>query len=304
MIHPAAIVSPQAKIGPNVEIGPFCLVEAGAQIDEGCRLVAHVTVREGTTVGRETIVYEGTVLGGLPQHANLSGASGRVVIGARNVLREHVTVHRAMLETNSTTVGDDCLLMVGAHVAHDCQVGSHVILTNGTMLGGHVTVGDRACLGGNSAVHQFCRIGRLVMVGGCTKVVQDIPPFVLTDGATAVVVGLNRVGLRRAKLSRQEMLDLKAAYRVIYRGGLSFRETIHAIQQRFPDGIAAEFASFFQGGDRGFVQERRSPPRPNLRVYPAALDDEPQRANHTADPPIISESLQQEPGSVLHHFAG
>ena len=273
MIHPAAIVSPQAEIAANVEIGPFCLVEEGVRIEEGCHLVAHVTVRAGTSLGRESIVYEGAVLGGLPQHSGRPSTPGRVTIGQRNILREHVTVHRAMLEANTTTIGDDCLLMVGAHVAHDCHVGNNVVLTNGTMLGGHVQVGDRACLGGNSAVHQFCRIGRLVMVGGCTKVVQDIPPFVLTDGATALVVGLNRVGLRRAELTRQEMLDLKSAYRLIYREGFSFSETVEALEQRFSTGVAAEFAEFFLAGQRGFVQERRSPPRPRLRVHPAIGDE-------------------------------
>ena len=277
-IHPSAIVSPAAVLEGEVEIGPYCIVEAGVQIAAGCRLVANASIRTGTTLGSETIVCEGVVLGGLPQHTHPPAELGGVVIGRRNVIREHATVHRAMHLGENTRVGDDCLLMVGAHVAHDCQVGSNVILTNGAMLGGHVEVGDRACLGGNSAVHQFCRIGRLAMVGGCTKVVQDIPPFVLTDGATALIVGLNRVGLRRAKLSREEILSLKAAYRLIYRDGLSFRETIAALQQHFPHGVASEFAEFFQGGERGFVQERRSPPRVTLRVHPAVDDIEDERA--------------------------
>ncbi|MBD15344.1 MAG: acyl-[acyl-carrier-protein]--UDP-N-acetylglucosamine O-acyltransferase [Planctomycetaceae bacterium] len=276
MIHPSAIISSQAEIAPDAEIGPFCIVEAGTQIGSGCRLVANVSVRTGTVLGSESTVYEGAILGGLPQIANQPTNPGNLVIGKRNVLREHCTLHRAIHEGNSTTLGDDCLLMVGAHVAHDCQVGNHVILTNGAMLGGHVEIGDRACLGGNSAVHQFCRIGRLVMVGACTKVVQDIPPFVLTDGATALIVGLNRVGLRRAGLSRQEILDLKAAYRLIYRHGLSFQETLQVLQEQFPTGVASEFATFFQGGERGFVQERRSPPRIALRVHPAVdeIDEE------------------------------
>jgi UDP-N-acetylglucosamine acyltransferase len=278
-IHPSACVSPQAEIGTDVEIGPFCLVEAGSRIESGCRLVAQVTVRNGTTLGEGTTVYEGAVLGGFPQLSGDAGTPGRVVIGRRNVIREHVTIHRAIKESGETTIGDDCLFMVGAHVAHDCRVGNQVILTNGAMLGGHVEVGDRACLGGNSAVHQFCRIGRLVMVGGCTKVVQDIPPYVLTDGATALIVGLNRVGLRRAGLSREEILELKAAYRVIYRLGLSFQETISALQDRFPKGVASEFAEFFQGGQRGFVQERRSPPRVAIRVHPAVDELEEEDAS-------------------------
>ncbi len=272
-IHPSAVISPAAQLANDVEIGPFCIVESGVQIEDGCRLVAHVTIRTGTILGSETTVYEGAVLGGLPQLVSPPAELGGVVIGERNVIREHTTIHRAVDQGSNTEIGDDCLLMVGAHVAHDCHLGNNVILTNGAMLGGHVEVGDRACLGGNSAVHQFCRIGRLAMVGGCTKVVQDVPPFLLTDGATALVVGLNKVGLRRADFSREEILSLKAAYRLIYREGLSFRETIASLQQHFPIGVAAEYAEFFQTGQRGFVQERRSPPRVALRIHPDIDDD-------------------------------
>lgn len=268
-IHPTAIVSSKAELGADVEIGPYAIIEEDTQIADRCRLMAHVTIRSGTSLGCDSTVYEGAVLGGFPQHASPQSESGTVVIGERNVFREHTTVHRAMHQDGITSIGDDCFLMVGAHVAHDCRVGNRVILTNGVMLGGHVEVGDRACLGGNAAVHQFCRIGRLSMVGGCTKVVQDIPPFVLTDGATALVVGLNSVGLRRAGFDRQEVLDLKAAYRVIYRQGTTFRETIAALEEQFTQGVATEFAEFFQGGQRGFVQERRSPPRVELRLHPA-----------------------------------
>lgn len=286
-IHPSAIVSSQAEIDSDVQIGPFCVIEAGVQIATGCRLAAHVNLRCGTRLGRDNTLYEGVVLGGPPQHTNAQQRPGRVILGNRNTVREHVTVHRAMHEQGVTRIGNDCLLMVGAHVAHDCRVGNQVILTNGAMLGGHVEVGDRACLGGNSAVHQFCRIGRLAMVGGCTKVVQDVPPFVLTDGTTALIVGLNSVGLRRAGLDREQMLSLKAAYRLIYREGLTFREMVAALKERFPMGVAAEFAEFFSGGQRGFVQERRSPPRVALRVHPAVDDeldnsDEPSQSEHRA----------------------
>ena len=272
-IHPSAIVSRTAQLAEDVEIGPFCIVESGVQIESGCRLVAHATIRSGTTLGSECTVYEGAVLGGLPQLSNPPGEPGSVVIGKRNVIREHATVHRAMHQGASTVVGDDCMLMVGAHVAHDCQVGNNVILSNGTLLGGHVEIGDRACLGGGTAVHQFCRVGRLVMVGATTKISQDVPPFMLTDGASAMIVGLNRVGLRRAGFSRQEILSLKEAYRLIYREGLLFRETLAALQERFPTGTAAEFAQFFQVGKRGFTQERRTPPHAALRIHPAINDE-------------------------------
>jgi UDP-N-acetylglucosamine acyltransferase len=272
LIHPTAFVSPQADIGARVEIGPFAIVEAGAKIADECRLLSHAIVKSGTSLGMGTVIGECSVIGGLPQHKSAPAEPGTLVIGARNVIREHVTIHRAMHAGHETVVGDDCLLMVGAHVAHDCHVGNQVILTNGVMLGGHVEVGDRACFGGNAAVHQFCRVGRLAMVGGCTKLVQDVPPFVLTDGPGAMIVGLNRVGLRRAGLDRHDILQLKSAYRLIYRQGLTFDAMVAALERQFPSGVAAEFTTFFQSGQRGFVQERRSPPRVALRVHPAVDD--------------------------------
>ncbi len=274
MIHPSAIVSDQARIGANVQIGPFSIVEPGVTIGDGTRLVAQVTIKTGVILGCENTICEGAVIGGLPQHTRVPEKIGGVRIGNRNTIREHVTIHRAMHDGAETIIGDDCLIMVAAHIAHDGQIGNRVILTNGVMLGGHVHVGDRACLGGNAAVHQFCRIGRLAMVGGCTKVVQDLPPFVLTDGGTALIVGLNRVGLQRAGLSQSEILELKAAYRLIYREGLTFNEMVETLENRFSEGVATEFAEFFRTGSRGFIQERRSPPKVALRVHPAVDDVE------------------------------
>jgi UDP-N-acetylglucosamine acyltransferase len=276
-IHPTACVSPLAVVHSNVEIGPFAIVEAGAVIGQGCRLMGRSTIKSNTVLGREVTVCEGAVIGGLPQHIAPPENPGRVVIGERTVLREHVTVHRAMKTDGESRVGNDCLLMVGAHVAHDCTVGNRVILTNDVLLGGHVTVGDRAVLGGAAAVHQFCRVGRLAMVAACARVTQDVPPFVMTDGETALIVGLNKVGLKRAGLTETEILEIKQAYRCAYRRGLSFSEMVAALEAEFPAGPAAEFAEFFQGGKRGFVQERRSPPRTAIRLHPAADDavDEP-----------------------------
>lgn len=289
-IHPTAVISPEATIGDSVEIGPFCIVESGVEIGDRCQLHPHVSIKTGTKLGTENEVGEGTVLGGLGQYKGKAPQPGTLVVGDRNVFREHVTIHRAMHTGGETVLGNDCLLMVGSHIAHDCRVGNDVILTNGVMLGGHVEVGNRACLGGNAAVHQFCRVGRLAMVGGCTKVVQDVPPFVLTDGPGSLIVGLNRVGLKRAGLNRDEIMQLKAAYRLIYRQGLTFDDTIKALRKNFPLGIASEFAQFFETGQRGFVQERRSPPRVALRVHPAvddAVDDAvPQEAAQGRSPNV------------------
>jgi len=271
-IHPTSVVSPRAVVHSSVELGPFSIVEADAVIGQGCKLAGRSTVKAHTMLGRDVAVGEGAVLGGMPQHISPPEHPGRVIIGERTVIRENVTVHRAMNSDGETRIGADCLLMAAAHVAHDCRVGNRVIITNNVLLGGHVQVGDRAMLGGAVAVHQHCRIGRLAMVGGCARVVQDVPPFVLTDGEGGMIVGLNRIGLRRAGMERAEMEQLKEAYRMIYRQGLPFDEMVAVLERSFPSGPAAEFAEFFRTSKRGFVQERRSPPKAAIRLHPAADD--------------------------------
>ncbi len=265
-IHPLAVVSPHAELGTKVRIGPFCVVEAGVVLGDGCHLASRVSVKSGTVLGRDNLVLEGTVLGGMPQHLHMPEHPGTLAIGDGNVFRENTTVHRALEAGRVTRIGNRCLLMVGAHVAHDCAIADGVVLTNGTMLGGHVEVGEKAFLSGAVGVHQFCRIGRLAIVGGLARVVRDVPPFVMLDGDSAMVVGLNRVGLRRAGFGASDMAQLKSAYRVIYRSGLTWQEMLDQLRLEFPAGPAAEFLPFFLGGRRGFVQERRTPPGAIVRL--------------------------------------
>ncbi|TWT38079.1 Acyl-[acyl-carrier-protein]--UDP-N-acetylglucosamine O-acyltransferase [Posidoniimonas corsicana] len=260
MAHdPLARISRQAHVGVGVSIGPFCVIEPGASIGDRCQIAAHVTIKSGVTLGSDNVVEEGAVLGGRPQHLNRIENPGPVVIGDRNVLREHVTIHQAMHADGETRIGSECLLMVGAHVAHDCLIGDNVVLTNNVLLAGHVQVGDRAYLGGGSAVHQFCRVGRIAMVGGLARVAQDVPPFVMIDGDSSLLVGLNRIGLKRAGVSPEEVKRIKEAYRLYYRSGLGFDERTELLGERFRTGAAAEFGDFFRGGSRGFVRERRAP---------------------------------------------
>jgi UDP-N-acetylglucosamine acyltransferase len=252
-IHPTAVVSPHAELGANVRIGPFCVVEPGVVLGDGCHLVGRVTVKSGTVLGPDNLVLEGAVLGGMPQHVHMPEHPGVVEIGAGNTIRENVTVHRALAAGHATRIGDRCLLMVNTHVAHDCTLGDGVILTNNTMLGGHVSIDDRAYLSGSVAVHQFCRVGRLAMVGGLARVRQDVPPFVTIDGGSTMVVGLNKVGLRRAGFTSSDVLQLKSAYRVIYRSGLPWDEMLDVLRRQFPSGPASEFLPFFQNNKRGAI---------------------------------------------------
>ncbi len=262
-----AIVSPDAKLGRNVEVGPFCRIDSGVVIGDDCQLASGVVVHRGTRLGQGNQVFEGTILGASPQHLNPPQDQGDLWIGDNNVIREHVTIHRALHRGNKTCVGSGCLIMIGAHVAHDCKVGNQVVMTNHVLLAGHVEVGDRAYLGGASAVHQFCRIGQLAMIGGMARVTQDVPPFVTVDGGTTMVVGLNKVGLRRAGFAREDLAQLKQAYRLIYREGHPWKELVELLKVAFAAGPAARYADFFASGSRGFVRERRVPTGATLRLH-------------------------------------
>ena len=275
-IHPLAVISPLANIAPGVKIGPYCVIEPHVTIGPDCILESHIVIKEGTALGARNHVYDSAVLGGFPQHVHAPERPGKVLIGSGNTIREHVTIHRALDENRSTIIGDNCLLMVNAHVAHDCQLGNSVILTNNVMLAGHITVGDRAYISGAAGVHQFCRIGALAMVGGQAHLSQDVPPFVTVDGLSSLVVGLNQVGLRRAGYDSAKVQQLKAAYRVIYRSGLMWKEILEILRTEYVVGPAALFYEFLSTTKRGIISERRMPPNATLKIQPREAEEEAQ----------------------------
>ncbi len=271
-IHPLAVVHPTAKLGQDVVVGPFSIVEAGVVLGDRCVLESHVVIKQGTTLGADNRVFEGAVVGGLPQHVNMPPRPGTLRIGRGNTIREHATIHRALEEGRETTIGDSNLLMVGTHVAHDCHVGDHTVFANGAMIAGHVTVEDRAFISGAVAVHQFCRIGCMAMVGGHARVTKDIPPYTMIDGTSGLVVGLNSIGLRRNGVTSAEMARIKAAYRVIYRGGLKWSEVLDRLHDEFTSGYAAHLYEFLADSHRGITQERRLPPGATIKLRD--MDDE------------------------------
>lgn len=273
-IHPQALVSPHATLGNRITIGPFAIVEPDVVIGDDCTLASRVVIKSGTTLGDNNTIYEGTVIGGFPQHTRMPEKLGRVLIGSHNTIRENCTIHRALHEGTVTTIGSNNLLMVGAHVGHDTLIGSNVILANNVLLGGFVNVADRAFVSGAVGVHQFCRIGRLAMVGGCARVVQDVPPYVTVDGHSGYIVGLNLVGIRRNGYTPEDAAQLKAAYRLIYRRGLRWVEVLEQLQKEFPSGPAADFYPFLSQGTRGFVQERRMPPGATLKLRRDSDDEQ------------------------------
>ena len=265
-IHPLAVVDATAQIGRDVVIGPFAVVEQGVAIGDGCVLESHVVIKQGTTLGPHNHVFEGAVLGGLPQHLHMPPRVGSLLIGPNNTIREHCTIHRALHEVDATSVGSSNLLMAGVHIAHDCHVGNNTIFANNSMLAGHVRVEDRAYISGSVAVHQFCRVGGYAMVGGLARVVKDVPPYVTIDGNSGFVVGLNTVGLRRNGFSNENIGQLKAAYRLIYRSGLRWQQILDRLQSEYSTGPASHFADFFAGTTRGIVAERRIPPATTLKM--------------------------------------
>lgn len=277
-IDPHAVVSSRARIGTDVQIGPFCIVEPDVCIGDGCRLESHVVIKSGTILGQGNVFCSGTVIGGLPQHTAVSGSCGQVVIGDDNTFRENVTIHRAMKESDATIIGDRNYMMVNAHAAHDCKVGNDNILVNNVMLAGHVHVGNRVNIGGAVGVHQFCRVGSLAMIGGCARVIQDIPPFVMVDGQTGRIVGLNQIGLRRNGRTTEEIKTLKEVYRLIYRSGMNWKDILSKMQELHSIGPAAEMTQFLLGTKRGIVSERCSANRRPIRLHENSTSNDDEEA--------------------------
>ena len=224
-VHPTAIVHPDAILADDVEIGPYCIVGGGASIGEGTRLQSHVVVEGDVRIGARNVFFPNCMIGTDPQDRGARNAPTWVTIGDDNVFREFVTIHRATTKEHGvTSVGSHNYLMVGAHVGHDTKVGNHVTLVNNVLLGGHVHVHDHATVSGGAGVHQFVTIGRFSFVGGVTKIVRDVPPFMLVDGIPGEIRCVNLVGLRRNGFSHDEVRQLALAHRLLYRDRIGAAE--------------------------------------------------------------------------------
>ncbi|HEU5046688.1 MAG TPA: acyl-ACP--UDP-N-acetylglucosamine O-acyltransferase [Rickettsiales bacterium] len=234
-IHPTAVIEDGAKLAPDVKVGAFCVVGAEATLSSGVELVSHVSVSGCTEIGQNTKIFPFASIGHAPQDLKYKGEKSRLVIGKNNMIREHVTMNPGTQGGGMLTqVGDNCLFMVGAHVAHDCRVGNNVILANNATLGGHVTVDDFAIIGGLAAVHQFVRIGRHAIVGGMSGVENDVIPYGSVIGERASLAGLNLVGLKRRNFDRETIHALRTAYKMLFdadKGTLFERST--QVQETF-----------------------------------------------------------------------
>lgn len=238
-IHPTAIVESGARLGLGVIVGPYCTVGPDVVLEDECRLISHVAVAGRTTIGPRTTIYPFASIGMPPQDLKYKGEPSRLAIGADNVIREHVTMNTGTEGGGMLTrIGDNGLFMVGAHVAHDCVVGNHVIFANNATLGGHVVVDDYAIIGGLAAVHQFCRVGAHAIIGGVSAVVQDVIPYGSASGDRARLIGLNIVGLRRRNFSRTDIQALRTAYRLLFAEEGTLAERIDDVAQMYSDNDA------------------------------------------------------------------
>ncbi|AMH18142.1 acyl-[acyl-carrier-protein]--UDP-N-acetylglucosamine O-acyltransferase [Hafnia paralvei ATCC 29927] len=255
-IHPSAIVEDGAVIGAGVHIGPFCYIGSQVEIGEGTVLKSHVVVNGITKIGRDNEIYQFASIGEVNQDLKYAGEPTRVEIGDRNRIRESVTIHRGTAQGgNLTKVGSDNLLMINAHIAHDCVIGNRCIFANNATLGGHVTVDDFAIIGGMTAVHQFCVIGAHVMVGGCSGVAQDVPPYVIAQGNHATPFGLNIEGLKRRGFDKESLHAIRNAYKILYRSGKTLEEAKPEIAELAQQHAAVQlFVDFFERSTRGIIR--------------------------------------------------
>jgi UDP-N-acetylglucosamine acyltransferase len=244
MLHPTAVIHPDAQLGANVTVGPYAVIEGAATIGDDCTIQAHAVIGAHVRMGRRNTIGYGAIVGGDPQDFAFDRATrSEVVLGDDNRLREYVTIHRGTAEGSATVVGDRCFLMAGAHLAHNVQLGSDVVLANNALLGGHVVIEDRVFVGGGCVFHQNVRVGRLAMCQGLSAFGKDIPPCVMA-GERNGVAGLNVVGMRRAGLDAAARAEIKAAFALLYRSGLNVSQALAASAERQWGEAARHFWDF------------------------------------------------------------
>ena len=254
-IHPTATVSKKASLARDVEVGPYSVVGDNVKIGKGTRILNNVTITGFTEIGSGNKIFSGAVIGSAPQDLKYKGEKSFLYIGNNNIIREYVTINLGT-QKNSTRVGDDNLIMAYSHIAHDCQVGSQCVFANNATLAGHVSVDDEAVIGGLSAVHQYVYIGKLAIIGGCSKVVQDIPPFSTSDGHPAKIYGINSIGLRRSRVSKNAINQLKISFKILFHSGFALPNALKKIKAKFPhpSDELLHLISFINSSKRGVAR--------------------------------------------------
>ncbi len=252
MIHPTAVIHKNARIGEGCEIGPYCVIGEHVTLGDRCRLHSHVVIDGHTTLGESNEIFPFASIGLKTQDLKWKGGLTRTAIGSHNTFREYVTIHSATGDGEVTTVGSNNHILAYCHIAHNVSLGNHVIMSNVATLAGHITVEDRAVIGGLAAVHQFCRIGTMAIIGGCSKVVQDVPPYMLADGNPACTRTINKVGLERNGVSEEAQAGIKHAYRILFRDGLTIPNALSKIETTLPAlPELKRLAEFVRASERG-----------------------------------------------------
>jgi UDP-N-acetylglucosamine acyltransferase len=252
MVHSSAIVHPGAQIGAGCEIGPYCIIGEHVKLGEKCKLHSHVVIEGHTRLGRENEIFPFASIGLKTQDLKWKGGVTRLQIGDHNTFRECVTIHSATGDGEITRVGSHNHILAYSHIAHNCLLGDHIIMSNVATLGGHVTVGDYAVIGGLAAIHQFCRIGKLSMIGGCSKVVQDVPPFMMADGNPAETRTINKIGMERNGMSEKAQSAMRQAYKILFREGLTTRNAVAQMEKKLPKlEEIRHLVEFIRSSERG-----------------------------------------------------
>ena len=253
-IHPTAIVSPQAELGPGVEVGAFAIIGPQVTVGAGCLIAARATLEQNVRLGAQCRVGSGSILGGQPQDLKYAGEETWVEIGEGTVIREYCTINRGTTQSRRTSLGKGCLVMTYVHIAHDCHIGEHVILANGVQLAGHVTIDQGVTLSGLTAIHQFVKIGAYAFVGGMSRVTKDVPPYTKAVGNPMKLYGLNTVGLQRQGFSAEAIAELKKAYRLFFRSGLNISQALDRARTelaQLPE--VTRFLQFVEESGRGVL---------------------------------------------------
>lgn len=252
-IHASAIIGKQVEIGINNTIGPNVIIEDGVKIGSHNKILAGAFLARGTEIGNYNIIHMNAVIGHEPQDLAYQGQKTFTKIGSKNVIREFVTIHRGTTEGTATVIGDNNFLMAYCHIAHNCLLGNHIIMVNQASLTGHCTVEDRAFLSGMTGFHQFTRIGTLAMVSALTAINKDIPPYVICGGRPGVAQGINVVGMRRAGIGPEARMEVKNAYRLLYRSGLNVSQALHEIRKTLKSPEVKHMVEFIEASKRGIL---------------------------------------------------
>ena len=252
MIHSTAIIHPKAQIASSCDIGPYCVIGEHVTLGDNCKLHSHVVVDGHTKMGKENEVFPFAAIGMKSQDLKYKGGAPRLEIGDKNVFREGVTIHCGTNDGEATVIGSNNLILIHAHVAHDCILGNGIIMSGFAGLAGHVIIEDNVILAGYVAVHQFCRIGKHAMIGGCCKVRQDIVPYMLADGDVAAPLYINKVGLERHGIPEASINALKQAYKIIFRGPLPLADALTKVETELPQTPEVKhLVSFIRSSERG-----------------------------------------------------